>query len=63
MSLTAVPGIDRGERISVEEMQEEKTLVQLKGGTREDEREMSRMGKTQELRVRSAPSGYACPAD
>lgn len=36
---------------SVEEMQEEKTDVQLKGGTYEDEREMSRMGKTQELRV------------
>jgi len=37
---------------SLEEMQEDKTVVQLKGGTYEDEREMSRMGKTQELRVR-----------
>jgi hypothetical protein len=36
---------------SLEEMQEEKNAVQLKGGTYEDEREMSRMGKTQELRV------------
>jgi choline transport protein len=36
---------------SLEEMQEEKTAVQAKGGTYEDEREMSRMGKTQELRV------------
>lgn len=38
---------------SIEEMQEDKTAVQLKGGTYEDEREMQRMGKTQELRVRS----------
>ena len=60
MSLTAVPEINRDERISVEEMQEEKTLVQLKGGTREDEREMSRMGKTQELRVRPTPFSDAC---
>ena len=36
---------------SLEQMQEDKTAVQLKGGTYEDEREMSRMGKTQELRV------------
>jgi hypothetical protein len=36
---------------SLEEMQEDKTAVQLKGGTYEDEREMSRMGKAQELRV------------
>lgn len=36
---------------SLDQMQEDKTVVQLKGGTYEDEREMSRMGKTQELRV------------
>jgi hypothetical protein len=36
---------------SLEEMQLDKTAVQTKGGTYEDEREMSRMGKTQELRV------------
>lgn len=36
---------------SREEMQLDKTAVQTKGGTYEDEREMSRMGKTQELRV------------
>jgi hypothetical protein len=36
---------------SLDQMQEDKTAVQLKGGTYEDEREMSRMGKTQELRV------------
>jgi hypothetical protein len=36
---------------SLEEMQLDKTAVQKKGGTYEDEREMSRMGKTQELRV------------
>jgi hypothetical protein len=36
---------------SLEEMQLDKTAVQKKGGTIEDEREMSRMGKTQELRV------------
>ena len=36
---------------SLDQMQEDKTDVQLKGGTYEDEREMSRMGKTQELRV------------
>ncbi|KAM0695610.1 hypothetical protein Q7P36_004092 [Cladosporium allicinum] len=35
---------------SLEEMQLDKTAVQTKGGTSEDEREMSRMGKTQELR-------------
>ena len=35
----------------LEEMQEDKTVVQLQGGTYEDEREMARMGKTQELRV------------
>jgi hypothetical protein len=37
MSLTAIRDIILEERTSVEEMQEEKTLVQLKGGTREDE--------------------------
>ena len=31
-----------------------KTAVHLKGGTREDERDMVRMGKTQELRVRQS---------
>ena len=36
---------------SLDQMQEDKTAVQLKGGTYEDEREMSRMGKIQELRV------------
>jgi hypothetical protein len=36
---------------SLEEMQLDKTAVQTKGGTFEDEREMSRMGKTQELHV------------
>jgi choline transport protein len=36
---------------SLDQMQEDKTAVQLKGGTYEDEREMARMGKTQELRV------------
>lgn len=36
---------------SLEEMQLDKTAVQTKGGTSQDEREMSRMGKTQELRV------------
>jgi hypothetical protein len=36
---------------SLEKMQLDKTTVQKKGGTIEDEREMSRMGKTQELRV------------
>jgi hypothetical protein len=36
---------------SLDQMQQDKTAVQLKGGTYEDEREMARMGKTQELRV------------
>jgi hypothetical protein len=39
------------DQTSLDQMQEDKTAVQLKGGTYEDEREMSRMGKTQELRV------------
>jgi hypothetical protein len=39
------------EHTSLDQMQEDKTAVQLKGGTYEDEREMARMGKTQELRV------------
>lgn len=51
MKRTATPEITRAEHSSLEEMQEEKTAVQQKGGTVEDEREMSRMGKTQELRV------------
>jgi len=50
---------------SLEEMQLNKTAAQMKGGTSEDEREMSRMGKTQELRVCSAhipntPIGANC---
>lgn len=56
MSLTAEMRPERPERPedhrSIEEMQEDKTAVQLKGGTYEDECEMQRMGKTQELRVR-----------
>jgi hypothetical protein len=36
---------------SLDQMQEDKTAVQLKGGSYEDEREMARMGKMQELRV------------
>lgn len=48
MSLAAE--IKPEDHTSIEEMQE-KTAVQLKGGTHEDDREMSRMGKTQELRV------------
>jgi hypothetical protein len=56
MALTAVPDIQ--ERISEEEMQEGKTIVRMKGCTREDEREMSRMGKTQELRVWSTLIRY-----
>lgn len=43
--------IQPADHASMQEMQEDKTAVQLKGGTYEDEREMSRMGKTQELRV------------
>ena len=31
---------------SLDQMQEDKTAVQLKGGTYEDEREMSRMSNT-----------------
>ena len=49
MSLDAV--IRPADHTSLDQMQEDKTAVQLKGGTYEDEREMSRMGKTQELRV------------
>lgn len=43
--------IQPADHVSLQEMQEDKTAVQLKGGTYEDEREMSRMGKKQELRV------------
>lgn len=53
MSPTAVPEISPTDNVSVE-MQEMKTAVHLKGGTREDERDMVRMGKTQELRVRQS---------
>lgn len=51
--MSLVPEIRLANRhhTSLEEMQEDKTIVQLKGGTYEDEREMARMGKTQELRV------------
>lgn len=56
MSLTAVPEISPTDTVSVE-MQEMKTAVHLKGGTREDERDMGRMGKTQELRVRDPQAG------
>jgi len=55
MSLTAMPEISPIDNVSVE-MQEMKTAVHLKGGTREDERDMVRMGKTQELRVRDPSS-------
>ncbi|GAB7334490.1 hypothetical protein MBLNU13_g06481t1 [Cladosporium sp. NU13] len=48
MSLDA--DIRPADHTSLDQMQEDKTAVQLKGGTYEDEREMSRMGKTQELR-------------
>lgn len=63
MSLTAMPEIKLmpTERVSMEEMHEEKTAVQLKGGTRDDSREMARMGKTQELRVSCHPSLQLSP--
>lgn len=50
-AMSLVAEIKPEDHTSVEEMQEDKTAVQMKGGTYEDEREMSRMGKTQELRV------------
>lgn len=50
--MSPIPEIRSAEHhTSFEEMQQDKTAVQLKGGTDEDEREMARMGKTQELRV------------
>ena len=55
MTFTAMPEMKPEERLSVEEMHEDtsKANVQQKGGTRQDEREMVRMGKHQELRVSS----------
>lgn len=61
--MSLVPEIKPEDHRSVEEMQEDKTAVQMKGGTYEDEREMSRMGKTQELRVCSqwsVPGQFSC---
>lgn len=52
MSFTAVPEISPTDNVSVE--MQEKTAVHLKGGSREDQRDMVRMGKTQELRVRDS---------
>jgi hypothetical protein len=51
-AMSLVPEIRSAEHhTSLEEMQEDKTAVQLKGGTFEDEHEMSRTSKTQELRI------------
>jgi hypothetical protein len=51
-AMSLVPEIRSAEHhTSLEEMQEDKTAVQLKGGTYEDEHEMSRTSKTQELRI------------
>ena len=52
MSLNAMPAEMKPEqRLSVEEFSHEDKGVYQKGGTPTDEREMSRMGKKQELRV------------
>ena len=50
--MSLVPKIRPAEHHTLlEEMRGDKIAVQLKGGTYEDEREMSRMSKTQELRI------------
>lgn len=50
---TALPDVKPEERFSLEEIDHDgKAAVKAKGGTTADEREMQRMGKAQELRVR-----------
>ena len=51
MSLTEIPETKPGQRLSIENVDQEGKVVYQKGGSAADEREMSRMGKRQELRV------------
>lgn len=55
MTTTALPDMKPEERLSIEEVDhhEGKGNATAKGGTPQDDREMHRMGKTQELRVGS----------
>ena len=50
MSSKVISEVRPEERFSVDEANDEKAVLQ-KGGTANDEREMTRMGKKQELRV------------
>lgn len=52
MSATEMPEIKPGERFSSDEVEDDGKAVLQKGGSPTDEREMVRMGKKQELRVR-----------
>ena len=62
MASTEMPETKPEERISLDEMGHDKTAVMQKGGTVVDEREMSRMGKKQELRVSQAVSIFGIGA-
>ena len=62
MASTEMPETKPEERISLDEMGHDKTDVMQKGGTVVDEREMSRMGKKQELRVSQAVSIFGIGA-
>ena len=50
-TITATPEIVRTGRTSFEELQEDKSAARQKGGTLQDDRDMDRMGKAQQLRV------------
>lgn len=54
MASTAMPEMKPEERLSMEELGRDKSAAMQKGGTAVDDREMSRMGKKQELRVSGA---------
>lgn len=57
MNTTALPDMKPEERFSIEELDHEgKANATAKGGTPNDDREMHRMGKVQELRVSSCCS-------
>lgn len=55
---TALPEMKPEERFSIEELGHDGKMP-TKGGTAADEREMQRMGKAQELRVRVSVDGIA----
>lgn len=48
---TATPELIKYDHTSIEQLHEDKSDAQQKGGTVHDDRDMVRMGKTQQLRV------------